>query len=50
MATAHECGTDNEEYGALAYGIADNITIGINLPPIAFCPWCGDKKTTTTTN
>ena len=47
MAKAHEDETDNEEYGALAHPAFHNeelTEIGSHLPPINFCPWCGDEK------
>lgn len=35
-------GTDNEGYGPLI--ISD--TIGVGLPPVKFCPWCGVEQPT----
>ena len=43
-------GTDTDGYGPLIqdhrrmYGIFYGPSIGMNLPDIQFCPWCGDKK------
>ena len=44
---AQQAGSDNEGYGALIYRRYDNGQIevmGIGLPPIRFCPWCGANK------
>jgi hypothetical protein len=41
-----ECCTDNEAFGALTRRRQDVFTIGVSLPPIKFCPWCGADKTT----
>ena len=38
---AHQSGTDNEGFGPLLR--ID--TIGCELPPIKYCPWCGAQTT-----
>ena len=43
LATAHQEGTDNEEYEALAHDTEGVIVMG-HMPPIKYCPWCGDDK------
>lgn len=48
MAHAFDFWTDSEEYESLARMTvrADGSTIvefGFNLPPIAYCPWCGSQ-------
>ena len=42
---ATDDGTDNEGYGRLLMDRGNGSTwaIGCDLPPIAFCPWCGSK-------
>ena len=37
MEKARQCGTDNEGFGPLVTGLR----IGMELPEIRFCPWCG---------
>jgi hypothetical protein len=49
---AHEWETDNEMYGRLIHcndetdgrHAAPYPTIGSDLPPVKFCPWCGSPK------
>lgn len=43
-AAALEPGTDNEGYGALIQDAAKSPTIGYDLLPVKFCPWCGTPK------
>lgn len=51
-AKAHEWETDNEMYGRLVHcndekegrHAAPYPTIGSDLPPVKFCPWCGQSK------
>lgn len=45
MINAQQPCTDNEMYGALVDADWDNevVEIGCGLPPIDFCPWCGQK-------
>ena len=38
---ATERGTCNEAYDCAVYGAPGKWTIGCNLEPIRFCPWCG---------
>lgn len=41
---AQDLGTDNEGYFRLVYDDASgNLYIGCGLPPIRFCPWCGER-------
>lgn len=42
---AQQSGTDNEGYGRLLYETMGQWSIGSELPPIRFCPWCGVPKT-----
>jgi hypothetical protein len=44
---AQESGTDNETYGPLVISYKRKAQIGDYeaLPPINYCPWCGDEKT-----
>ena len=44
MADAHQSGTDNEGYSALAREFDGETFIGYDLPNVKFCPWCGDEK------
>ena len=42
---AHESCTDNEGYGALIFSSFDGEEhMGVDLPRVKFCPWCGAKK------
>lgn len=44
---AHNSGSDNEAYGALAYVNGNGrLQIGdaSSLPPVRFCPWCAARK------
>jgi hypothetical protein len=43
---AHEFGTDNEMYHSLVHYAQDSkeALIGMDLPPVRFCPWCGKPK------
>lgn len=47
-AEAHEAGTDDEVYASrVRYDRSGDAVIGgreIELPPVRFCPWCGDPK------
>ena len=37
MEAARQSGSDNEGFGPLVTGLR----IGMDLPEIRFCPWCG---------
>lgn len=39
-----EAGTDNELYGAVTMHFDGEWCVGLNLPPVKFCPWCGSHK------
>lgn len=52
---AQEEGTDNEGYGSLIYDMSHDrerpveekyigCSVSSDLPPVRFCPWCGDEK------
>lgn len=42
---AQASGTDSEGYGALVReNRKGNVELGLHLPPIRFCPWCGAPK------
>ena len=42
---AQQSGTDNEGYGRLIQVYPDGAaSMGSDLPPIRFCPWCGADK------
>jgi hypothetical protein len=38
-----QAGAGNEEYGSVTGMDKDVVSLGRNLPPIQFCPWCGKK-------
>jgi hypothetical protein len=40
-------GTDHEMYGSVLHAPDDGTEpqIGIGLPEVLFCPWCGASKT-----
>lgn len=40
-ADAQTPGTDNEGYGQLLRHTLGRWSIGVDLPHIEFCPWCG---------
>jgi hypothetical protein len=42
--TACGPGTDNEGYSSLVCDIGGDEEIGLDLPPVRFCPWCGTRK------
>lgn len=43
MAESFGAGTDNEGYHGLSSIESNMVEIGCTLPPIKYCPWCGDK-------
>jgi hypothetical protein len=44
-AKAHEWETDNEAYSSLVrYSDDERALLGMDLPPVKFCPWCGNEK------
>ena len=43
MADAFESGTDAEGYGPCLRISDDEVIVGIELPPISYCPWCGSR-------
>lgn len=43
MQIAFQSGTDNEAYGALARFWDGDVHMGCDLPPVAYCPWCGKE-------
>jgi hypothetical protein len=38
---AQQSGTDNEAYGRLLGHFGDDWSMGSDLDPIDYCPWCG---------
>ena len=43
FAKALESGTDNEAWSHLIWWMHDFWKMGADLPPLAYCPWCGKK-------
>lgn len=43
-AKAHEIGTDNEGWGRLAWDLHGEMHLGLETPPVRFCPWCAAPK------
>lgn len=43
-AKACESGSDNEAWGRLVLNYGGKETIGSDLAPIKFCPWCAAPK------
>jgi len=41
MEKANESGTDNEAYSSAVREHGGQYTIGLETPPISYCPWCG---------
>lgn len=43
MKNAQQDGTDSEGWQSLIEMFDNGFEMGLGLPPILFCPWCGTK-------